>query len=166
MAPLSNKISQSEAFFKVGQSEAEIGLGSKHQFENGSKACLLNAHYQTSFKGKLIMRFDDTNPAKEKEDFEKIILKDVELLKVKPDIFSFTSDHFETMLTMAEEMIKKGDAYCDDTPGEQMKEEREQRIEGLGSTDRTGSSKHSTEHWTARGSLLKENIEIINQQSI
>ena len=76
------------------------------------------------------MRFDDTNPAKEKEDFEKIILKDVELLKVKPDIFSFTSDHFEKMLTMAEDMIRKGDAYCDDTPGEQMKEEREQRIEG------------------------------------
>jgi bifunctional glutamyl/prolyl-tRNA synthetase len=95
-----------------------------------AKACLLNAHYQTSFKGKLIMRFDDTNPAKEKEDFEKIILKDVELLKVKPDIFSFTSDHFEKMLVMAEDMIKKGDAYCDDTPGEQMKEEREQRIEG------------------------------------
>ena len=76
------------------------------------------------------MRFDDTNPAKEKEDFEKIILKDVELLKVKPDIFSFTSDHFEKMLTMAEDMIRKGDAYCDDTPGEQMKKEREQRIEG------------------------------------
>ena len=76
------------------------------------------------------MRFDNTNPAKEKEDFEKIILKDVELLKVKPDIFSFTSDHFEKMLTMAEDMIRKGDAYCDDTPGEQMKEEREQRIEG------------------------------------
>ena len=76
------------------------------------------------------MRFDDTNPAKEKEDFEKIILKDVELLKVKPDIFSFTSDHFEKMLVMAEDMIRKGDAYCDDTPGEQMKEEREQRIEG------------------------------------
>ena len=68
------------------------------------------------------MRFDDTNPAKEKEDFEKIILKDVEMLKVKPDIFSYTSDHFEAMQNYAEEMIKKGTAYCDDTPGEQMKE--------------------------------------------
>ena len=72
------------------------------------------------------------------QEFERVVTlsydewqaKDVELLKVKPDIFSFTSDHFEKMLVMAEDMIRKGDAYCDDTPGEQMKEEREQRIEG------------------------------------
>lgn len=37
-----------------------------------AKAALLNQHYQLSFKGKLIMRFDDTNPEKEKEDFEKV----------------------------------------------------------------------------------------------
>ena len=46
-----------------------------------AKAALLNAHYQREFKGKLVMRFDDTNPAKEKEDFEKIILEDVKMLK-------------------------------------------------------------------------------------
>lgn len=38
-----------------------------------AKAALLNQHYQLNFKGKLIMRFDDTNPEKEKEDFEKVI---------------------------------------------------------------------------------------------
>lgn len=37
-----------------------------------AKAALLNQHYQITFKGKLIMRFDDTNPEKEKEDFEKV----------------------------------------------------------------------------------------------
>jgi len=37
-----------------------------------AKAALLNQHYQITFKGKLIMRFDDTNPDKEKEDFEKV----------------------------------------------------------------------------------------------
>lgn len=62
-----------------------------------AKAALLNAHYQIEWKGNLIMRFDDTNPAKEKEDFEKIILEDVELLKIKPDIFTYTSDHFELL---------------------------------------------------------------------
>ena len=37
-----------------------------------AKAALLNQYYQLSFKGKLIMRFDDTNPEKEKVDFEKV----------------------------------------------------------------------------------------------
>lgn len=40
-----------------------------------AKAALLNQHYQVTFKGKLIMRFDDTNPEKEKEDFEKVFQK-------------------------------------------------------------------------------------------
>ena len=37
-----------------------------------AKAALLNQYYQLSFKGKLIMRFDDTHPEKEKVDFEKV----------------------------------------------------------------------------------------------
>lgn len=37
-----------------------------------AKAALLNQYYQEAFQGKLIMRFDDTNPAKEKIDFEKV----------------------------------------------------------------------------------------------
>ena len=37
-----------------------------------AKAALLNQHYQKMFKGRLIMRFDDTNPEKEKVDFEKV----------------------------------------------------------------------------------------------
>lgn len=37
-----------------------------------AKAALLNQHYKEKFNGKLIMRFDDTNPAKEKADFEKV----------------------------------------------------------------------------------------------
>lgn len=37
-----------------------------------AKAALLNQHYQTNFQGKLVFRFDDTNPVKEKADFEKV----------------------------------------------------------------------------------------------
>jgi len=37
-----------------------------------AKAALLNQHYQQAFKGKLLMRFDDTNPAKENRHFEKV----------------------------------------------------------------------------------------------
>ena len=37
-----------------------------------AKAALLNQYYQLSFKGKLVMRFDDTNPEKESVEFEKV----------------------------------------------------------------------------------------------
>lgn len=37
-----------------------------------AKAALLNQYYQQAFEGKLVMRFDDTNPAKENADFEKV----------------------------------------------------------------------------------------------
>lgn len=43
-----------------------------------AKAALLNQHYQLTFKGQLIMRFDDTNPEKEKEDFEKVKINKLE----------------------------------------------------------------------------------------
>ncbi|XP_040286384.1 bifunctional glutamate/proline--tRNA ligase isoform X2 [Bufo bufo] len=92
-----------------------------------AKAALLNQHYQVTFKGKLIMRFDDTNPEKEKEDFEKVILEDVSLLQIKPDQFTYTSDHFNKIIEYAEKLIREGKAYVDDTPAEQMKAEREQR---------------------------------------
>uniref|UniRef100_A0A672T247 Bifunctional glutamate/proline--tRNA ligase n=1 Tax=Sinocyclocheilus grahami TaxID=75366 RepID=A0A672T247_SINGR len=94
-----------------------------------AKAALLNQHYQVNFKGKLIMRFDDTNPEKEKEDFEKVILEDVAMLQIKPDQFTYTSDHFPTILRMGEKLLQEGKAYIDDTPPDAMKQEREQRVE-------------------------------------
>ncbi|XP_004613070.2 bifunctional glutamate/proline--tRNA ligase isoform X2 [Sorex araneus] len=108
-----------------------------------AKAALLNQHYQVNFKGKLIMRFDDTNPEKEKEDFEKVILEDVAMLHIKPDQFTYTSDHFETIMKYAEKLIQEGKAYVDDTPAEQMKAEREQRAE----------SKH-------RGNSVEKNLQM------
>lgn len=91
-----------------------------------AKAALLNYHYKTLYDGKLIMRFDDTNPEKEKEDYEEAILKDVESLGIKFDGgVHYTSDHFKTLLELCTDMINKGLAFVDDTPAEEMKLERE-----------------------------------------
>nr|XP_060610232.1 bifunctional glutamate/proline--tRNA ligase isoform X7 [Anolis sagrei ordinatus] len=109
-----------------------------------AKAALLNQHYQVNFKGKLIMRFDDTNPEKEKEDFEKVILEDVAMLHIKPDQFTYTSDHFEKIMKYAEKLIQEGKAYVDDTPAEQMKMEREQRVE---SKHRSNSVEKNLQMW-------------------
>lgn len=80
------------------------------------------------YDGTMIMRFDDTNPAKENAEFEKVILEDLKMLKIEPDKFTHTSDHFDTIMNFAEKMIREGKAYADDTPGDQMKEEREKRV--------------------------------------
>uniref|UniRef100_A0A8C7S8X6 Bifunctional glutamate/proline--tRNA ligase n=1 Tax=Oncorhynchus mykiss TaxID=8022 RepID=A0A8C7S8X6_ONCMY len=109
-----------------------------------AKAALLNQHYQVTFKGKLIMRFDDTNPEKEKEDFEKVILEDVAMLQIKPDQFTYTSDHFPRIQGMAEQLLREGKAYIDDTPPEQMKAEREQRTE---SSHRSNSVELNLKMW-------------------
>ncbi|XP_069055266.1 bifunctional glutamate/proline--tRNA ligase isoform X2 [Lepisosteus oculatus] len=109
-----------------------------------AKAALLNQHYQLNFKGKLIMRFDDTNPEKEKEDFEKVILEDVAMLQIQPDQFSYTSDHFPTILAFADQLLREGKAYIDDTPPERMKQEREQRVE---SCSRSNSVEKNLQMW-------------------
>lgn len=94
-----------------------------------AKAALLNQYYQQAFNGKLIMRFDDTNPAKENVHFEKVILEDIEMLNIKPDLFTHTSNYFDLMLEYCERMIREGKAYVDDTEPELMKQQREQKIE-------------------------------------
>ncbi|XP_041109092.1 bifunctional glutamate/proline--tRNA ligase-like isoform X4 [Polyodon spathula] len=109
-----------------------------------AKAALLNQHYQVNFKGKLIMRFDDTNPEKEKEDFEKVILEDLSLLQIHPDQFTYTSDHFDLILKLAEKMLHEDKAYIDNTPAEQMKQEREQRVE---SHNRSNSIEKNLQMW-------------------
>eukprot|EP00051_Salpingoeca_urceolata_P028061 m.484725 g.484725 ORF g.484725 m.484725 type:complete len:1461 (+) comp23523_c0_seq1:124-4506(+) len=89
-----------------------------------AKAAMLNQYFAQKYKGKLIMRFDDTNPAKESSEFEKVILEDLQLLDVKPDIFTHTSDHFDSLLTYCETLIKAGKAFVDDTPADTMASQR------------------------------------------
>jgi len=109
-----------------------------------AKAALLNYHYKESFKGKLVMRFDDTNPAKEKEEYEHVILDDIKMLHVKYDHFSRTSDHFETILLYCEKLLKSGKAYVDDTDAETMKKEREEMKE---SRNRNNSVEKNMKMW-------------------
>ncbi|CAL8072525.1 unnamed protein product [Calicophoron daubneyi] len=92
-----------------------------------AKAALLNQHYRDIFKGRLIMRFDDTNPEKEKADYEHSILSDLPRLGFHWDVQTRTSDYFEVMLQYCEKMIKEGKAYVDNTDSETMRIQRENR---------------------------------------
>lgn len=98
-----------------------------------AKAAVLNEYFARMYHGKLIIRFDDTNPSKEKVEFTNSILEDLELLGIKGDRVTHSSDYFQEMFDLALQLIKDGKAYCDDTPQEQM---REQRGEGIASKRR------------------------------
>ncbi|QSL64938.1 hypothetical protein MERGE_002242 [Pneumocystis wakefieldiae] len=60
-----------------------------------AKAAILNEYFAKKYRGKLIVRFDDTNPSKEKEEFQEAILKDLESLGIIADQVSFSSDYFD-----------------------------------------------------------------------
>jgi glutamyl-tRNA synthetase len=91
-----------------------------------AKACLLNQHFAKTFNGTLILRFEDTNPSKEKQEFVDNIMFDLETLKVKYVGPTFTSDYFDLCIEYCYQMINEGLAYADDTPVDQMREERGQ----------------------------------------
>ncbi|KAG5366039.1 Glutamate--tRNA ligase, cytoplasmic [Yarrowia sp. B02] len=98
-----------------------------------AKAAVLNEYFARQYKGKLIIRFDDTNPSKEKEEFQDSILEDLDLLGIKGDVVSYSSDYFQEMYDLCIKMIKEGKAYADDTTQEVM---REQRMDGIASARR------------------------------
>jgi glutamyl-tRNA synthetase len=94
-----------------------------------AKAALLNAYFAKSYKGKLIVRFDDTNPDKENDDFVEGIMKDIATLGLDADVVTYTSDSFDAILEMGEKLIKEGKMYIDTTDVDTMREERMKKIE-------------------------------------
>ena len=66
------------------------------------KAALLNYYYaKEKYKGKMILRFDDTNPNNEKGEYVEMIQKDLLRLGVKPDKLTHTSDSFDRIAAFA-----------------------------------------------------------------
>ena len=90
-----------------------------------AKSILLNYGLAKEYNGQFNMRFDDTNPTKEKVEFVDSIKKDVEWLGAKwnGDVL-FASDYFPQMYEAAVRLIKKGKAYVDDLSAEEIRKYR------------------------------------------
>ena len=95
------------------------------------KAALLNSHFAERYQGKMLLRFDDTNPSKEKEEYEEAIRHDLARLEIVPAAVSHTSDWFGDIKDIATEMIKAGLAYCDPSPQEEQQKNRFERKENV-----------------------------------
>jgi len=90
-----------------------------------AKSIHLNFGIAEEFRGKCFMRFDDTNPIKEDEQYVEGILNDVRWLGYEwGDRLTYASDYFEKLYKFAEELILKGKAYVESLNTEEIKEYR------------------------------------------
>ena len=90
-----------------------------------AKSILLNYGLAQKYGGKFNLRFDDTNPTKEKEEFVHSILEDVKWLGADyEDRLFFASNYFQKMYECAVFLIKKGKAFVCDLSAEQIREYR------------------------------------------
>ncbi|MED9904090.1 MAG: glutamine--tRNA ligase/YqeY domain fusion protein [Lachnospiraceae bacterium] len=90
-----------------------------------AKSILLNYGLAQKYNGKFNMRFDDTNPTKEKEEFVESIKEDIAWLGADwEDRLFFASNYFDEMYEGAVKLIKKGKAYVSDLTAEKIREYR------------------------------------------
>lgn len=89
-----------------------------------AKSLCINFGIAAKYNGKCNLRFDDTNPAKESEEYVASIKRDIEWLGFKWDKLLFASDYFDVMFDCAVTLIKKGLAYVSDETAEEIRARR------------------------------------------
>ena len=76
-----------------------------------AKAAIIDEEYARMYEGKLILRFDDTNPLKEKLEYYEAIAEGLEWLGVKPDLVKNTSDDIALLHDYGRKLVESGGAY-------------------------------------------------------
>ena len=113
-----------------------------------AKSILLNYGLAQEYGGQFNLRFDDTNPTKEKTEFVESILDDVRWLGADfGDRVFFASNYFDQMYEAAVKLIKKGKAYVSDLSAEEMREYR-------------GTLKEPGKEDPSAGRSVEENLEL------
>jgi len=111
-----------------------------------AKSIWLNFGIARDFNGKCNLRFDDTNPEKEDEEYVRVIEEDVRWLGFEWSRLCHASDYFEQLYNYAIELIKQGKAYVDSLSAEQIREYRGSLTEpGKESPDRSRSIEENLE---------------------
>jgi glutaminyl-tRNA synthetase len=89
-----------------------------------AKAICLDFELADEFGGKTNLRFDDTNPEKEEQEYVDSIMKDVRWLGFDWDSLRYASDYFDQLYEWAIKLIKDGKAYVDDLSAEEIRQYR------------------------------------------
>lgn len=89
-----------------------------------AKALLVNYELAKKFKGKFVLRFEDTNPKLVKKEFYKMMLENFKWLNVKWDKLAYASDYMEKFYALCKKLIKKGQAYACTCPQADIRNKR------------------------------------------
>src|SRR5437016_9808523 len=89
-----------------------------------AKSICLNFGLAIKYGGKCNLRFDDTNPEKEEQEYVDSILEDVRWLGFAWDGLFYASDYFDQLYEWALQLIKAGKAYVDDLSADEIREYR------------------------------------------
>ena len=89
-----------------------------------AKAMAIDFGVAAEFDGVCNLRFDDTNPTKEEQEYVDAIIEDIQWLGFRFEHVYFASDYFEQLYEYAERLIKKGLAYVDDLSADEIREYR------------------------------------------
>src|SRR5213594_2820084 len=89
-----------------------------------AKAICLDFGLADEFGGKTNLRFDDTNPEKEEQEYVDSIMKDVRWLGFEWDGLYYASDYFDQLYAWAIKLIKAGKAYVDDQSADEIRKSR------------------------------------------
>ncbi|KAI0060129.1 glutamyl-tRNA synthetase [Artomyces pyxidatus] len=123
-----------------------------------AKAAILNQYFSLMYDGKLIIRFDDTNPSKE-------LVRDLRLLNIFGDAVTHTSDYFSQLYQLVIKMIETGKAYADDT------DNNERRAFPCSCSEQHGpQSKMAYERWHAmpssrRNASVEDSLRLLSEMS-
>ena len=111
------------------------------------KPVIISYEYAKMYKGKFVMRIEDTDPDPEKVKKENVnlIKKDLEVMGIKPDKLYFCSSQFPKQYKLAEKLIKEGKAYVCTCKAV------------LGTKDKMAAAKEECEH---RGQTVEENLKL------
>ena len=114
------------------------------------KAICLNFSIAKEFDGKCNLRFDDTNPVAEEDEYVRSIKDDVEWLGFDWDKLCFASDYFQQLYDYSVHLIKSGKAYVCDLTGEEIRNTR-------------GTLKKSGQDSQYRNRSIEENIDLFTR---
>ncbi|KAB7705340.1 glutamine--tRNA ligase/YqeY domain fusion protein [Bacillus aerolatus] len=115
-----------------------------------AKSIVINFGLADDFNGKTNLRFDDTNPLKEDQEYVDAIKEDVKWLGYEWEDLRFASDYFEEMYNRAILLIKKGKAYIDDLTADEIREYR-------------GTLKEPGKESPYRGRTIEENLDLFER---